>query len=129
MLVLHLVPNGVRSLHACLEFVVDTHLVERLFYRTGELTEEHVALFLRRSKLALDGSILFRMLVFEAEVFEFGLDFVETEAVGKRSVDVERLAGNLVLLVGGLTCESAHIVKAVANLYQYHAYVVAHGEK
>ena len=25
--------------------------------------------------------------------------------------------------------ESAHIVKAVANFYQYHAYVVAHGEK
>ena len=69
------------------------------------------------------------MLVFEAQVLEFGLYLVQSEPVGKRRVDVESLSGNLVLLVCRLALKRPHVVKAVAYFYQDDPYVVAHREQ
>ena len=69
------------------------------------------------------------MLVLKTEVLQFSLYLVKTESVGKRSIDIESLTGNLILFVSRLACQCAHVVQAVAYLDKYYAYVVAHGEQ
>ena len=69
------------------------------------------------------------MLEAETQVLEFRLDLVEAQTVGERGVDVERLAGNLILLVGRLRVQRSHVVQAVADFDEDDAYVVAHGEQ
>ena len=66
------------------------------------------------------------MLVFEREVLQFCLYGEEPQAVGQRSVDVERFAGDLILLVGRHRAQRAHIVQAVGHLYEHHAYILRH---
>ena len=129
MLVLHLVPDGVGAFHACLQFVLYAHAVESLAYGSGELCEERIALCLCVGEFVLDIVVLVGMLIFERKVFKFGLYLVQSESVGKRSIDVHGLAGYLVLLVGRLRSECAHVVQTVAYLNKYDADVVAHGEQ
>ena len=83
VLVLHLVPNGIRALDACLDLVIHTQLIQFLTNRSGELCKEGVALRFGICKLMLYVGILLWMVVAEAEVFQFGLDFVESESVGE----------------------------------------------
>ena len=59
-------------------------------------------MLLRVGKLTLDIVVLLGMLVSEREVFEFGLDFVKSQTVGKRSIDVESLPRDFILFVGRL---------------------------
>ena len=77
----------------------------------------------------LDVGVFLWMVVAEAEVFELGLNLVETETVGKRCIDIERLARNLVLLVGRLRFEGSHVVQTITYLDENDADVVAHGEQ
>ncbi len=44
-------------------------------------------------------------------------------------VDVERLPGDFVLLVGGHRAEGAHIVEAVGHLDEHHAYILRHRQE
>ena len=129
MLVLHLVPDGVGTFDACLQFVLYSHAVESLANGSGELGEERIALRLRVGELVLDVVVFVRVLILERKVLQLGLDLVQTETVCQRSIDVHGLAGNLVLLVGRLRSECAHVVQTVAYLNKYDAYVVAHGEQ
>ena len=69
------------------------------------------------------------MLILEAEVFEFGLDVEQAEAIGQRGIDVERFAGNFILLVGGHGAEGAHVVESVGNLDEHHTDILAHGQQ
>ena len=68
------------------------------------------------------------MLVLEAEVFQFGLDAEQAEAVRQWGVDVLRLARYLVLLGRRHGVERAHVVQAVGYLDEDDAHVLAHGE-
>ena len=54
----------------------------------------------------------------EREVLELPLDRVDTEPVGDRPVDVERLAGLLDLLLLGHRGDRAHVVQAIGELDQ-----------
>ena len=127
--VLNLAPDGVGTLHPRLQFIFVAQLVELGTYRLGELLEQRFARHLCRFQLLADGFVLLRVLIAEAEVFEFGLYLVQSEAVCQWRIYVEGFSGNLVLLVGRLRLQCAHIVQAVANLYQDYANVVAHGEQ
>ena len=80
-------------------------------------------------QLGLDGPVFLGVLVAEAEILQFLLHLVQSQSVGQRSIDVEGLAGNLVLLVGQLAAQGAHVVQTVRDLHQYHADVVAHGQQ
>ena len=77
----------------------------------------------------LDLPVLFRVLVAETQVLQCLFDAVQSQAVSQRGIDVERLAGYLVLLVGQLAPQGAHVVQAVAYLDEDDAYVLAHGEQ
>ena len=69
------------------------------------------------------------MLVSEAQILKLCLYLVQTKTVGQRSVYVQRLSCNLVLLVWSLRLQGTHVVQAVADFYQDDPYIVAHGEQ
>ena len=66
----------------------------------------------------LDLVVLARMQRLEGEVLELPLDRVDTEAVGDRRVDVERLARLVDLLLLGHRVDRAHVVQAIGELDQ-----------
>ena len=66
------------------------------------------------------------MLVFETQVLKFCLYSEQTEAMGEGSINIERLAGDFILLVWRHGAECTHIVQAVSHLYEHDAYVLAH---
>ena len=80
-------------------------------------------------KLLQNAVILLRMLITEREVLQFGLNFIQAQAVGQRSEDIECLAGNFVLLTGKHACECSHVVQSVGNFDEYDTNVIAHGEE
>ena len=69
------------------------------------------------------------MFILETQVLKFRLDLVESKTVSQRSVYVECLTCNLVLLACLHALKRAHIVKAVSYLDQNDAYVIIHGEQ
>ena len=129
MLLLHLVPDGERRLDARLDFVFEPHLVEGRTDGRREVAEEFVALCLRLLQLLRDVLIDLRVLIAKTEVLQFGLHLVEAQAVGQRRIDIERLSCYLILLVGRLRGQRAHIVQAVADLDEDDADVVVHREE
>ena len=129
MLCLHLVPDAIGSLDACLDFIAQPSLVELLADGGRELVKDGGQVLAHTSQPFLDAAVFLRMLIAETEVLQFFLYLVKAEAVGKGSVDVERLAGYLVLLARKLAAEGAHVVQTVGNLDKNDAYVVAHGEQ
>ena len=76
VLVLHLIPNRIRTLHSCLDFILYTKRVEGCTNRRGEVFEEFFALLFRHRKFICDILIFFRMLILEAKVFKFSLYLV-----------------------------------------------------
>ena len=126
MLILHLTPNGVRTLHPRLDVIFESHLIERLTDRVSELLEQIITLSLRHRQLLLYGRIGIGMFNLKAEILKFSLYLVQSQAVGKWGVDIQRFASNLILFIGRLRCQCAHIVKAVTNLYQYDTNVITH---
>ena len=102
VLVLHLAPDGVGTLDASLDVVLEAHLVERLADGRGEVVKHLVALGLGHGQLLDDAVVFLGMLKLEAQVLELRLNLVEPQAVGNRRIDIERLAGYLILLVGRL---------------------------
>ena len=75
-----------------------------------------------------DVAVRLGLEVFQREVFEFGLDLVEAEAVRERRVEVARLGGDADLLVAGEAAERPHVVEPVGKLDQDHAHVRRHRE-
>ena len=126
---LHLGPHREGSLDACLDVVVEAELVETLSDGSGEVLEGIVEMASHGIETLTDGVILLGVLVAETEILELLLDLVEAEAVCEGGVDVERLASYLVLLVGELRPEGAHVVETVGDFDEDNAYVVAHGEE
>ncbi len=65
----------------------------------------------------------------EAEVLELPLDLPDPEPLGQRRVDLHRLAGDALLLLGLEVAERAHVVQPVGELDQHDADVVRHREE
>jgi len=126
LLCLHLVVDAVGALHPGLHLVFETGRVELLAHRPHEFLHYLLAVALALLHLGHYLGILGRVFIFEREVFEFLFDLEETEPVGERRVDVERLAGNLILLLRTHRAEGAHIVEPVGHFYKHYAYVGRH---
>ena len=129
MLGLHLVPDGIGRFYPRLGRVFQPHLVQTLKHRRGEILVYAVTRCLGGRDLFAYAPECLRMLVLETQVLQFGLYLEQPQTVGQRCVDVERLAGNLVLLVGRHRPQSAHVVQAVGHLYEHHADILRHGQQ
>ena len=126
MFILHLRPDGVGGFYALLNLVFDAHFIQCSLNRFRKLVEQFVALHLGVFQFLLDAGILLRMFVLEREVLQLRLHLVESQTISQRGVDVQRLTGNLVLFVGRLRFQRAHIVQTVANLDEDDADVLTH---
>ena len=69
------------------------------------------------------------MFVLETEVLEFCLYLVQSQSVCQRSVDIQCFASNLILLVGRLRLQCAHVVQTVAYLDKDDADIFAHRQQ
>ena len=116
VLVLHLVPNGIRCFHTLFYLIGNAQSFQGILDGTCELVEKLVTRGLRRGQFLLNGSVFLWMLKTERQVLEFRLDFIQAKTVGQRRIDVKRLTGNLVLFVGRLRLQGAHVVQTVGNL-------------
>ncbi|MCY1372243.1 hypothetical protein D9M69_594380 [compost metagenome] len=67
---------------------------------------------------------LFGMGVFQVEIFQFRLDLVQSETVGQRRINIDGLVRDLKLGIFGHAVERTHIMQAVSQLDQDHAYVL-----
>ena len=83
VLVLHLVPDGIRTLYTCLELVFYSQFVKRFTDRTGKIIEENISLCFCIRKLMLNVGIFLWMVVFEAEIFQLGFNLVQSQTVGE----------------------------------------------
>ena len=126
---LHLLPYRVAVFDPGLELILEAHLVETLANGRGKAGKHLLVVGRRFLDLLVDGLVGLGVLILEAQVLELGLDGKQAQAVGQRGVDVECLAGYLVLLVGRHRGQGAHVVQAVGHLDEYHAYVGAHREQ
>ncbi len=99
LLALHLHPYRIDALHAARNLVVDAVAVERRNDRRRELLDQLAARGLRFLQLPRDLGILLRKAVLHAEVLQLALDGEQPQAIGQRREEVDRLAGDLDLLV------------------------------
>ena len=76
-----------------------------------------------------DGAVGIRIEDLEREVLELLADGLHAHAAGQRGVDVDRLLGNALALVGRDVLERAHVVQAVGELDQQHADVLRHRQQ
>ena len=100
MLGLHLVPDGIYRFYAGFHRVFQPHVVEYSAYRRSEILIFGGALLLGLLYLFGQLTVGVGMLVFERQVLKLCLYGEQAEAVCERSVYVECLSSNLILLVG-----------------------------
>ena len=73
--------------------------------------------------------ICLRIDVAKGKILELGFELPDTQAVGQRRINLERLQGNPLLLFGPHHIERAHVVQAVAELDEHHADVIDHRQE
>ena len=122
-------PDGVRRLHALLDFEIETGIVKRLADRFYEFVNAlflvgHVAVY-----LGADVVIGIRLLVTQPDVLHLGLDLIETEPVRQRNENEHGLAQNLVALVFRHEFDGAAIVQTVSEFDQYHADIIIESQE
>jgi hypothetical protein len=100
---------------------LDRDLRELVMQVVAGLVDVVLALIALLGDEPLDLLVLAGVQRREREVLELPLDRVDTEAVGDRRVDVERLARLLDLLLLGHGPERAHVVQAIGELDEDHA--------
>ncbi len=124
VLLAHLAPYAVRPsvIHLRLHFHA---LARKQFLQiTTEDAQTRPVFHHVIGKSRLYGIIFVRTTIFEGEVLKVSLHVEESEAIGKRSVEIVSLACYLHLLVGAHGCQRAHVVQTVGNLYHQGTYVV-----
>ena len=129
VLVLHLVPDGIRCLHPLAYLIVDAHFLQGSLNGFLKLVERLMTGYTCLFQFPLNKGIFLWMFKLETEVLELRLNLIKSQSVGYGGIEVECLTSNLILLVGRLRVEGAHIVQTVGNLDENHADVLAHGEK
>ena len=129
MLGLHLLPDAVGALDAGLDGVLDAVTVQFGLHGGDEVAVDGFQVVVDFRQTLADEFALLGVLVAEAEVFQLFLNLIQSQAIGQRGVDVQRFAGYLVLFVGWLAAQRAHVVQAVGNLDEDDADVVAHGQE
>ena len=95
---------------------VDAELGQLLGHDLAGLGDVALALAALLGHQALDLVVLAGVQRLEGEVLQLPLDGVDTEPMGDRGVDVERLARLLQLLLLGHGRDRAHVVQAVGEL-------------
>ena len=125
LLLLHLLPDGVYGLRAALDVEVQSGSRQPFADGLDELLDVGVAALLRLAELLADHVVGFVLEVLQREVFEFGLQLVESQLVGQRGIEISGLAAHLHLVLR--VCRVAylpHEVHAVGNHDEDDAHIL-----
>ena len=94
------------------------HVVEKSF--VGRAT-----LFELRRQLA----VIFRMKIFESQIFQFTAQLTHAQAMRNGRIDVHSLLGNAAPFIRVEELQRAHVVEAIGELDQDDAHVINHCEQ
>ncbi len=129
LLLLTLEVQRVDALHARLNFGGDSAFHHFVANRVLNFVQEAVEDFLLGAEFLLEFEEGFGLEIAEREVFELAADEAHAEAVGDGRVNIQRLAGDALLLLGIEIFERAHVVQAVGELDHHDANVVDHRQQ
>lgn len=130
LLFLHLLPDGIDALGASLHVVAQPLGVEHLAYGRNEVFDIGVAGTLSGVEVFLDHIIGLRLEVFEREVFELALEFVESQFVRKGRIEARGLGGQCLANVKeGRVFDVAHDDHTPGNEQQHHAHIGGLGDE
>ena len=122
----HLRVDRVEVLGAAGDLGLDPELAELVAEEAAGLGDVDLALVALLGDELLDLGVLARVKGGEGEVLQLPFDRVDTEPVGQRRVDLQRLARYRELLLLRQGAERAHVVEAVGQLDQDHPDVGGH---
>src|SRR5688572_14836438 len=108
-------------LGTAVDFGRDARVPEALVQDRENLGDLALALLARAGELIGELVILFRVEIFEGEIFELPLELPDSEAMGERSEDLQGLGGDARAPLGGKPVEGAHVVEAVGELDDHDA--------
>ena len=129
-LALHLLPDAVDVLRAALELGLDARAARAAGAAPRSPARCSVSRPLRRVSRSLASSRnASGSSDLEAEVLELPLDLPDPEPLRERGVDLHRLAGDPLLLLGLEGTQRAHVVEPVGELDEDDADVVGHRQE
>ena len=124
VLLVHLRPDREDRLRAALDVVFHAEAVEPLGDRHEEAGDEGAALLGALLEFRDDVLVVLRFEVFEGDVLQLALDFVETQLVGDLGVEVHRLPALLAPFLVREDAERAHHLEAVGQFDEDYARVL-----
>ncbi len=128
LLLLHLLPDGVGTLGAGFQGVLDAFAVQLVLERVDEVPNQRFALRFRVLDLAHDLLVALRLGEFEEDVLHLALDAVHAQLVGERDIEHHGFHELLHALGGRQDADAAHYLEAVRQLDQDHARIGGVGD-
>ena len=127
LLLLHLLPDGVDALGASLHVEFQARFDELFLDGLGEAGYICIAALLGGIEFLLYIIVGIVLQIFEAQVLELALEFVESQFMGQRCIQVSSLHRHLLLRFGvACTLDVAHEAHAVGYHDENHAHVFGH---
>ena len=122
----HLAVDAVKVLRAAVDLELNAHLPDLVAQRLHDRLDVLLALGALHADLGDQILIAVRVQIPQAQVLQLLLDLVHAQAMRKRRVDIQRLLRDAPLALRGLCLERAHVVRAVRQLDEHDADVLAH---
>ena len=124
-----LLVNGIEALHAAVDFGGNSVFVEALANRVLQFREKSLEFFSFGDDGILQLLVSLGLEVAESNVLQLAADQTHSQAVRDRGINIERFAGDALLLFGREETERAHVVQPVGQLHHDDAHVVHHGQQ
>ena len=122
----HLAPQTVRLAILGIDTGVNSVGRQHIAYLLAKLSEAVMLQILIETYHCRQLLKLMRTAEFQTEILKFGLDIVESESIGERSVEVIGLTRYLHLLVRTHRVERAHIMETVGKFDKQCSYIILH---
>ena len=126
---LHLGVDAVEMLRAAVDRGVDAGVLQRLDDGLPDLVDQFFPLRPFLVQLAREIPVYIGRQVFQAEVFQFGLDLGHAEPVGEWGVDLPGFEGDALLFLLCQVGQRPHVVKPVRELDEDDPHVLGHGNE
>ncbi len=126
VLALHLSPDAVDVLGSAADFRLDPRSRERTVQSLLDLLD--MAFPVDPPAIEQRGNPVVRLgiQVTQRQVLELPLDLPDTQSVGQRSIDLQRLPGNAPLAILAQVTQRAHVVQAICEFDQHDAHIFGH---
>ncbi len=104
-------------------------LFERFFERSAKIIYFSFPFLLSLTNSLLEKLIILRMESFENMIFKFGFEFIHTQTMGKRCVNIPGFQSNSPLSCIRHMFKRPHIMKTVSQFNQQHSNIFSNTQK